>query len=79
MKNWIMTLFEPVGTFCYDLIIDIPLDIVRGIYIAIFVLIALWLFRLPVQTDSASKKLIRDLRWFALGILVLQSIIYVVV
>jgi len=80
MKSWIVILLKAVGDLCYALIMAIPLEVVRGLFIGIFLLIALWLFLLPAQQpESGFVKRFSDLRWFALGILLLQSAIYLII
>lgn len=77
MINGIVWLFKSIGDVFFCLVSVVPLGAVRWLFILILMLIALWIFFLPSQhPESASPSRREDLRYFALSILLLQSVIY---
>ena len=79
IKQWIADILNPIGNSLFSLVISIPMGVVRGIFLGILALLALWLLTLQAQySDESKKKIWTDLRLFALGVLILQSLFYLI-
>lgn len=81
MKALFGSLLSPVANFCYTAINAIPMGGVRmGVFALLFIL-AVWIMRMPPQLpegEDPSRFSIRDVRYFALFVLVLQAVLYAV-
>ena len=79
IKQWIADILNPIGNSLFSLVISIPMGVVRDIFLGILALLALWLLTLQAQySDESRKKIWTDLRLFALGVLILQSLFYLI-
>ena len=79
IKHMIVTVVNAIGTRLFDIIMLVPMGIVRLIFLGVLVLLALWVLSLPPQQPDEGKKTIwGDLRLFALVVLVLQSLFYLI-
>ena len=76
MISQLLNILQFLSDMLYRFIMTIPLGLVRWIFIGLFLLLALWVFLMPAQRNGHKTHV--DLRWFAIGILLLQSIIYIV-
>jgi len=81
MKEWIGQTILPFADAMYTIINSIPMGIVRAFVFGIFVALALWVLsmspQLPEQ-DHERSSMIKDLRIFAVAVLVLQSLLYII-
>ena len=82
MKQWIADKLFPLSETLYNLICAVPLRAVNILVFGILVLLALWVLMLPPQLPELKDRNIispiSDLRLFALGVLVLQAVLYIV-
>ena len=79
MQQWIADLITPVADHLNALVCAIPLGVVRGCFLMIFVLLGVWVLALPPQRPRGGRqRLWEDLRYLALGVLLLQSAIYII-
>lgn len=79
MKDAIVSLLRPFANFMYNVTASIPMGAVRVLVFAVLAALALWVWRMRPQTpdgeDRAGKM---DLRWFAMFVLALQALLYIV-
>jgi len=84
MKEMIISLLRPFAQVCNRFVNAISTDVAAVIYILVMAAVAVWVLTLkqekPQKVNSAGKGLlvIKDLRYWAVLILLLQIIIYVV-
>jgi len=84
MKEMIILLLRPFAQVCNRLVNAVSTDAAAVIYILVIAAVAVWVLTLkqekPKKVNSAGKGLlvIKDLRYWAVLILLLQIIIYVV-
>ena len=82
MKDQLISLLNPVSEFLYRGVMQMPLAGVKWIFLGTFVILMVWVWKLPgeAQKDQPSSiaALGRDLRVWALGILMLQVLIYLI-
>ena len=82
MKQLIADVLTPFALFMYNLVMAIPLGAVRVLVFGILAVLAVWVIRmqpqLPENGDEKQYSIVRDLRLFALMILVLQAVLYVI-
>ncbi len=80
MRETIINLLKPFANVCYKLVSAVPLDAVAFIYVLVLAILALWVLTLrrekPAQA-AAGAGLLHDLRLWALLIISIQAIIYV--
>ena len=79
MKDAIVNLLSPFGDFMFRTTAAIPIWAVRALVFAVLAALAFWVWRMRPQTpdddDRAGKM---DLRWFAMIVLALQAILYLI-
>ncbi|MFC1693836.1 hypothetical protein ACFL1R_10055 [Candidatus Latescibacterota bacterium] len=79
IKQWIADCINPIGNSLFSLIMTIPMSVVRIIFLCILAFLALWVLSLPAQyPDNRKNNFWYDLRFFALGVLILQSLFYLI-
>ena len=79
MKDAIVRLLSPFGDFMFTVTAAIPMWAVRVLVFAVLAALAIWVLRMRPQTpDGEDKAGKMDLRWFALLVLVLQAILYII-
>ena len=82
MKELLGGLLLPFADMMFSLTNAIPLGVVRVFVFAIIAALAIWVLRMPVQLPESEDQHgfhpLKDLRFFAIGILVLQALFYVV-
>ena len=82
MGDWLAELLKPLAELLYILVMSVPLGVVRLIFLGILAVLAIWALTLPPQCPEPveGKKVswLSDLRFFAVGLLLLQSICYLV-
>jgi len=82
MKQWIGEILDPVSQNFYTWIAAIPMWMVQALVFGIFVLLALWVLllppQLPVKGEESKVLYLKDLRLFALFVLVLQIVLYII-
>lgn len=81
MKDIIGGLLAPFAETMFDLVKAIPLGVVRALVFGILIALTLWVIRMapqmPKTGEEKSYSIFRDLRFFAIGILFLQAILYI--
>jgi hypothetical protein len=83
MKTTIITIFKPFADLCFELVNTIPPAVAFIIYVAVLMVIALWVLTLKVEKPGTDQKfilplLMHDLRLWAILILIIQAVIYIV-
>ena len=80
MRQWLGEALKPVAEWFFNLVMAVPMGVVRGIFIGILVVVALWVLTLHRQVPETEEKppFYKDLRWMALGILALQTVLYLI-
>ena len=83
MKEFIISLLKPFAQVCYKLANAVSVRAALAVYILVMVALALWVLTLkqerPQKTSAADKNLfLHDLRFWAVLILFLQIIIYLI-
>ncbi len=82
IKEVIIYILKPFADFFYKLVIIFPLWSVKLIFILILVGLGIWVVTLRGEKTAAEKQggasVLNDLRYWALGVLILQTIIYIV-
>ena len=83
MKEIIIDLLKPFAELCYKFVVAVPVRTALVIYILVLAALALWVLTLkqenPRKAPDCSKLLFfRDLRLWAVLILFLQIVIYVI-
>ena len=82
MKNVIAELIAPFAEVLYTIVFSIPLWAVRAFVFAILAALAVWILfmkpQLPEAEDSTKQSKLADLRFFALTVLALQALLYVI-
>ncbi|MCE5250275.1 hypothetical protein LLG96_08650 [bacterium] len=82
MKHIIAALLKPFADFMYTSVLLIPMSVVRGFVFGIIIALAIWVISLPAQlpeaADGSKKTILSDLRLFAIGVLALQALLYII-
>ncbi len=82
MKEQLISILQPFAAGCFSLVNAIPLGIVSLLYVAVLAVIAAWVLTLkkekPTSGTQGDLLLFRDLRFWAICILVVQAAIYIV-
>ena len=79
VKQWIADMLVPVGNSLLSIILVVPMSVVRLIFLGVLGLLVIWIIRMPSQyPDSGRKSILSDLRLFAIGVLLLQSLFYLI-
>jgi hypothetical protein len=71
-----MTPLHGIGDFLRDLLMQVPLGVVRGMFLAVFVLLLLWVIRLPREAVINPERTTQNLKPWAVLALIVQIIIY---
>lgn len=82
MEDWLSELLKPLADWMFVLVMSVPLGVVRLIFLGILVALAVWALTLPPQrpepVEGKRSSWLSDLRLFAIGLLFLQSIFYLI-
>lgn len=82
MKHLIADMLIPPAQTLYEIVSAIPMWMVRIGVFGILALLALWVFmmkpQLPESADRGTTSSWNDLRIFALAVLVLQAVFYLI-
>ena len=79
IKQWIASMLNPIADGLFNLAMAIPMSVVRLIFLGVFGLLAVWVITMPPQQpDDGHQNILSDLRVFALIVLVIQSIFYII-
>ena len=78
IQQWIAGIITPVGDWLFTVALAVPMGVVRVLFLSILAVLALWILTMPAQYSDEKQKLWTDLRLFALGVLLLQAIFYVI-
>ena len=77
-----MTVFHHIGNFFRELLISIPMTVVRCLFAFFFIVLLIWVWQLPKERwmPKGVKKvdLGSNLRFWAILALVLQLLIYMI-
>jgi hypothetical protein len=76
MRAFIGSLLAPLADVVFTVMHAIPLGAVRAFVFMILAVTALWVLSLPPQRSDGSTR--SDLRFFALFVLGLQAVIYMI-
>ena len=78
-RQWLGDTLKPVADLCFELVMAVPMWMVRSIFLGILVVVAVWVLTLHRQMpDADNPPFYKDLRLMALGVLALQAILYLV-
>ena len=79
IQQWIAGILIPIGNRLFSLAMSVPMGVVRIIFLCILAVLAIWVLTMPAQySDEKRKKIWTDLRLFALGVLLLQAMFYII-
>lgn len=78
MNTFAAIVLAPFARWLYGLFAAIPIPLVRGGVFAILGALAVWVLFLPPQRPGPGEGSGDDLRFFALVVLVLQALLYIV-
>ena len=76
-----MTILHQIGNALRDWLLDVPLPVVRGVFLGLLVLLLLWVWRLPEEETTppeGARRWDENLKVGATLALVLQIVIYAV-
>ncbi|MBN1996813.1 hypothetical protein JW935_04615 [candidate division KSB1 bacterium] len=77
--KWLVNFLSSMVDFFFALVIAVPMPLVRLLFILILISIAVWIFFLPKEIEEGKRKTWwNDLRYFALLVLFLQIILYII-
>ena len=81
MEQVLLKMLLPPARMLHDLVVVIPMGVVRGIVFGILAVLAVWVLRMkpqiPEKSDASTPSLWDDLRIFALIVLALQAMLYI--
>ena len=82
MRDWLALQLKPAADWLLALVLSVPLSAVRFIFLGILAALAVWVLTLPAQRPEGeagkNSTILSDLRFFAAGLLLLQSIFYLI-
>jgi hypothetical protein len=82
MKERLISFLQPFAKSCFSLVDAIPLGIVALLFVAVLAVIALWVVTLKNEKPTCGAHgyplFWRDLRFWAICILVAQAAIYII-
>ena len=79
MRESVAAFIKPLADFFLGLVAVFPMWSVKVIFLGILVLVAIWVFSLPRQMpEGKDSGFFSDLRVMAFGILLLQSLFYLI-
>ncbi len=82
LKTFLIDLLKPLAEVLYAMVLAVPLPLVRFFFLGMLAVLAIWVFTLPVQRDKDedgnAKAWYTDLRVMGIGLILLQSIFYII-
>ena len=82
MKQWLAGMLLPLSQSIYELALAVPMGVVYMIIFGVLLLLALWVLKMPPQipekTEGETISAWNDLRIFALVVLGLQALFYII-
>ena len=82
MRDWLAQQLKPLADWLLALVLKVPLPAVRLIFLGLLAALAVWALTLPPQRPEGeagkNSTILSDLRLFAVGLLLLQSIFYLI-
>ena len=80
MKQLIGDILAPLADFLFNLVVIVPISAVRVLVFVILAALAVWVICMPAQLPEGTARdkttAFRDLRFFALAVIGLQAILY---
>jgi len=80
MKQLIGNILAPLAGFLFNLVVMVPIPVVRVLVFVILAALAVWVLCLPAQLPESTAgdkgTFLKDLRFFALAVIALQMILY---
>ena len=78
IQQWIAGIIQPIGDRLFSFALSVPMGVVRVLFLSILAVLALWILTMPAQYSDDKRKIWTDLRLFALGVLLLQAMFYII-
>ena len=83
MREWIISLLEPIAETCFEAVKAVGPGAAAIVYVLVLLVLAAWVFTLnqegaDARDRSGRWRIGRDLRTWAVAILVVQAVIYIV-
>ena len=80
MKQLIGDMLAPISDFLFNLVVMVPMSAVRVLVFVILTALAIWVLCMPAQLPEGAARdkmtFLKDLRFFALAVIGLQAILY---
>ena len=80
MRDFLLTVLKPLSNMFYNWTAAVPMGAVKLIFVGMLVLMMVWVWRLRserVEADGVWTRVCNDLRFWALSILSVQVVIYI--
>jgi hypothetical protein len=71
-----MTPLHGLGDFLRELLLRVPMGMVRGMFLAMFIVLLLWVLSLPREEVTNPERRTQNLKPWAVLALVVQILIY---
>ncbi len=83
MKEWIIDLLKPIAETCFEAAKAVSPGVAVIVYVLVLLALAAWVLTLKQEATAARDrsgrwKIGRDLRTWAVAILIVQAVIYIV-
>ena len=82
MRQMIGSFLAPLSQCLFEIVSAVPMGAVRALVFVILAVLGIWVLRMPPHLpeirDRGKKVDLKDLRLFALVVLLLQAILYIV-
>jgi hypothetical protein len=82
MRQTIGSFLAPLSQGLFEIVSAVPMGAVRALVFVILAALGIWVFRMPPQLpeilDRDKKVDLKDLRLFAIVVLLLQAVLYIV-
>ncbi len=81
MRQWIADLLLPAAEFIRAVVAAVPMVAVRGLVFLILLALAVWVISLAPQVpenNNGKPRILTDLRFFAVAVLALQALMYII-
>jgi hypothetical protein len=71
-----MSPLHGIGDFLRELLMRVPLEVVRGMFVAVFIVLLIWVLRLPREEVTNPDRTTQNLKPWAALALIVQLLIY---